>query len=328
MGVTASCTCFCDVAPSEFLLKIYRIRHSLRGDAFTHFNFPKHTKFLVKSIYFTDFTAVRQVTYYNCCPEPYPSVTFTLTARRRANFYLSNFMLPCVLIALISVLAFCLPYKSGERVNFLITSLLSLTIFFLMISDMIPSTPDGTPLFSQFMIAILIEISIALTVVCIVINVESNLSQPSKLVYQLLNKHLSSLVCLRPIEGVSHDTNLKVDVFNALNEHEDGAEVLADSNSQGIETSANEHQDVLSVSEALDDSSPVKGTFPNEFNESMLQVLEEMACNSVEKLKRIETAKERYMLASRMDKVLHVFFSIVVLSTVVVVLCIPPELNL
>ena len=237
-------------------------------------------------------------------------------------------MLPCVLIALISVLAFCLPYKSGERVNFLITSLLSLTIFFLMISDMIPSTPDGTPLFSQFMIAILIEIGIALTVVCIVINVESNLSQPSKFVYQLLNRYVSSLVCLRSIKGVPYDTNLKEDALDTLNEHEDGAKVFADNNSQGIETSANEHQDALSVNETPDISNPVKDSFSNEFSENMLQVLEQIACNSVEKLKSVEIAKERYALASRMDRVLHVLFSIVVLSTVVVVLCIPPELNL
>lgn len=267
--------------------------------------------------------------YYNCCPEPYPSLTFTLTARRRSNFYLSNFMLPCTLIALISVLAFCLPYKSGERVNFLITSLLSLTIFFLMITDMIPSTPDGTPLFNQFMIAILIEISIAVTVICIIINIESGVSQPSKFVHLLLNKYLPALVCLQPYDVVSNDRSLNgtvEDMSNGCGGNQ--TEVVVDEDSQEMSTIKNGHLDILSVTENDDASKPMTGSSSDHFREKMLQVLEGIACSSVEKRKNAEIVKERYILATRMDRFLHAFFSMVVLFTVVVVLHIPPELNL
>ena len=271
---------------------------------------------------------MRNVVYYNCCPEPYPSVTFTLTARRRSNFYLSNFMLPCVLIALISALAFCLPYKSGERVNFLITSLLSLTIFFLMISDMIPSTPDGTPLFSQFMIAVLIEISLAVTIICMIINMESKTSQPSSLVYRLLNKYLPGLVCLSPHDVVPHGDDVNWTVDDMSIGCGSNTEIVTSDNSQGLATVLSRHLDILSIDEDALDSDLVTSYHSDHFKDKMLQVLEEIAGSSIEKLKRIEVIKERYLLAAKMDRFLHVFFTLVVLFIVVVVLNIPPELNL
>ncbi|MPC67546.1 Neuronal acetylcholine receptor subunit alpha-10 [Portunus trituberculatus] len=45
-----------------------------------------------------EFTAAKNITYYSCCPEPYPDITFTIKLRRRPMFYVFNLILPCVLI--------------------------------------------------------------------------------------------------------------------------------------------------------------------------------------------------------------------------------------
>ena len=190
---------------------------------------------------------------------------------------------------------------------------------------MIPSTPDGTPLFSKFMIAILVEISIAVTVICMIINIESGISQPSNFVYLLLNKYLPALVCLRPYDVVYND-DTDEDVSNKCGRSQN--EIADDENSQEMSTVRNGHLDILSISENGDTFNPMMASCSDHFREKMLQVLEGVACSSVEKRKSAEIIKERYMLAARMDRFLHAFFSIVVLLTVLVVLHIPPELNL
>lgn len=36
---------------------------------------------------------------YECCPEPYPDITYTLELRRRHMFYFVNMIAPCFLIS-------------------------------------------------------------------------------------------------------------------------------------------------------------------------------------------------------------------------------------
>lgn len=61
---------------------------------------------------------------YSCCPAPYVDITYTINLRRRVLFYLNNLIIPCVILAALTVLAFYLPPESGERVSLVITVLL------------------------------------------------------------------------------------------------------------------------------------------------------------------------------------------------------------
>lgn len=42
---------------------------------------------------------MRNVEYYECCPEPYIDITVFINIRRRTLYYFSNFIGPCVLIS-------------------------------------------------------------------------------------------------------------------------------------------------------------------------------------------------------------------------------------
>lgn len=75
----------------------------------------------------------RNVMTYDCCEGKFPDVTYHLELRRRTLFYLMNFILPCVLIAVLTLLVFLLPPESGERMSFGVTVLLSFTILLLML---------------------------------------------------------------------------------------------------------------------------------------------------------------------------------------------------
>ena len=61
--------------------------------------------------------AKRNELYYECCKEPYPDVTFTVTMRRRTLYYGLNLLIPCVLISGLALLVFLLPADSGEKIS-------------------------------------------------------------------------------------------------------------------------------------------------------------------------------------------------------------------
>lgn len=54
---------------------------------------------------------------YQCCPEPYVDVTFTIQIRRRTLYYFFNLIVPCVLISSMALLGFTLPPDSGEKLT-------------------------------------------------------------------------------------------------------------------------------------------------------------------------------------------------------------------
>uniref|UniRef100_A0AAY4CFR2 Neuronal acetylcholine receptor subunit alpha-7 n=1 Tax=Denticeps clupeoides TaxID=299321 RepID=A0AAY4CFR2_9TELE len=92
----------------------------------------------------------RNVRFYDCCKEPYPDVTFTVVMRRRTLYYGLNLLIPCVLISTLALLVFLLPADSGEKISLGITVLLSLTVFMLLVAEIMPATSDSVPLIAQY----------------------------------------------------------------------------------------------------------------------------------------------------------------------------------
>ncbi|VDK32324.1 unnamed protein product [Gongylonema pulchrum] len=61
----------------------------------------------------------REETYYKCCSEPYYSVKFFLNVRRRTFYYGFNVIIPSLLIAMLTTLAFTLPpLDLSEKIGF------------------------------------------------------------------------------------------------------------------------------------------------------------------------------------------------------------------
>ena len=61
--------------------------------------------------------AKRNEVIYDCCPEPYLDITYTIKIRRRTMYYFFNLIVPCLLIASMAVLGFTLPPDSGEKLG-------------------------------------------------------------------------------------------------------------------------------------------------------------------------------------------------------------------
>nr|XP_061830534.1 CHRNA7-FAM7A fusion protein-like [Nerophis lumbriciformis] len=112
-------------------------------------------------------TVKRDEHIYPCCPEPYPDVKYTIVMRRRTLYYGINLLIPCILISMLALLVFLLPADSGEKISLGITVLLALTVFMLIVAEIMPATSDSVPLIAQYFVTtmVIVAFSIIATVV-------------------------------------------------------------------------------------------------------------------------------------------------------------------
>lgn len=115
--------------------------------------------------------ARRHEVYYPCCQEPFPDVTFKIKIRRKTLFYTVNLIIPCVAISFLTVLVFYLPSDSGEKITLCISILLSLTVFFLLLSDLIPPTSLVVPLIGKYLLFTMILVTLSIIITVVVLNV-------------------------------------------------------------------------------------------------------------------------------------------------------------
>lgn len=91
----------------------------------------------------------RNLNRYPCCPLPYPDVTFTLHLRRRTLYYSYNIIIPCTMLSILTIMQFCLPTESGEKVTLGLTMLLAYSVFSFNIGEKLPETSDVIPLIGK-----------------------------------------------------------------------------------------------------------------------------------------------------------------------------------
>ncbi|XP_061616655.1 neuronal acetylcholine receptor subunit alpha-7-like isoform X1 [Phyllopteryx taeniolatus] len=96
---------------------------------------------------------------YDCCPEPYPDVTYTIVMRRRPLFYALSLLIPCFLISILAVLVFLLPADSREKISLGITVMLALIVFMLLVAEIMPATSDSVPLIAQYFVITLVIVA-------------------------------------------------------------------------------------------------------------------------------------------------------------------------
>ncbi|KAL0125475.1 hypothetical protein PUN28_004524 [Cardiocondyla obscurior] len=115
--------------------------------------------------------ASRNEEFYPCCKEPYSDITFNITMRRKTLFYTVNLIIPCVGITFLTVLVFYLPSDSGEKVSLCSSILLSLTVFFLLLAEIIPPTSLAIPLLGKYLLFTMILVTLSIWITVCVLNV-------------------------------------------------------------------------------------------------------------------------------------------------------------
>ena len=107
---------------------------------------------------------------YNCCEYYFYDVTFYLMIKRKPLYYIFNLIIPCALIATLTLIKFFLPPESGEKIGLGITVLLAMTVFLLIVADSLPSTSEHIPLLGSYFIAIMFDTALSLVASCVILN--------------------------------------------------------------------------------------------------------------------------------------------------------------
>ncbi|CAG0921010.1 unnamed protein product [Notodromas monacha] len=89
---------------------------------------------------------------YNSSIPTETDITFSITIRRKTLFYTVNLILPTALISFLCVLVFYLPAEAGEKVTLGISILLSLVVFLLLVSKILPPTSLVLPLIAKYLL--------------------------------------------------------------------------------------------------------------------------------------------------------------------------------
>ncbi|CAG5094989.1 Oidioi.mRNA.OKI2018_I69.XSR.g13977.t1.cds [Oikopleura dioica] len=108
---------------------------------------------------------------YNCCENIFIDIVYSFHIRRLPLFYTINLIIPCLLISFLTVLVFYLPSDSGEKITLCISVLLTLTVFLLVITEIIPSTSLVVPLIGEYLLFTMIFVTLSVMISVFVLNI-------------------------------------------------------------------------------------------------------------------------------------------------------------
>lgn len=152
--------------------------------------------------------AERHEKFYPCCRQPYPDIFFNISLRRKTLFYTVNLIIPCVSISYLSILAFYLPADSGEKIALCINILLSQTMFFLLISEIIPSTSLALPLLGKYLLFTMILVALSVVITIIILNVHYRKPSTHKMapwIRKIFIRRLPKLLLMRVPDDLLND---------------------------------------------------------------------------------------------------------------------------
>ena len=90
--------------------------------------------------------------------------------RRKPLFYIVNLIIPCVGIFYLSILVFYLPAQSGEKTALAIAILVSQTLYFTLVIEVIPATSLTLPLLGRYLLFSMVLVAVSVCLATIVLN--------------------------------------------------------------------------------------------------------------------------------------------------------------
>ena len=81
---------------------------------------------------------------------------------RRPLYHLFYLTIPSAMLLFLTLVSFFIPVESGERIGFVTTMLLAMTVFLLLIPSFLPETSDGVPILGVSLQATLVIMALVL----------------------------------------------------------------------------------------------------------------------------------------------------------------------
>lgn len=140
-------------------------------------------------------------------------IFFNITLRRKTLFYTVNLIIPCVGISCLSVLVFYLPADSGEKIALCISILLSQTMFFLLISEIIPSTSLAVPLLGKYLLFTMFLVGLSVLITIVILNMHYRKPSTHKMapwVRRIFIHRLPKILLMRVPKRVSEEVEQRM----------------------------------------------------------------------------------------------------------------------
>ncbi|KAF7237813.1 Neuronal acetylcholine receptor subunit alpha-5 [Varanus komodoensis] len=144
-------------------------------------------------------TGVRGNRTDGCCW--YPFITYSFIIRRLPLFYTLFLIIPCIGLSFLTVLVFYLPSYEGEKISLCTSVLVSLTVFLLVIEEIIPSSSKVIPLIGEYLVFTMIFVTLSIVITVFAINVHHRSSSTHNVMSPWVRKiflhKLPKLLCMR-----------------------------------------------------------------------------------------------------------------------------------
>ena len=128
-----------------------------------------------------------QTDHGNCCPFPFSEIVYTLQMKRKSLYYMFYLAIPSVTLTIVALSSFLIHVESGERIGFVTTILLAMTVFLLVIPSYLPVTSDGLPILGVNLQATMIIIALVLFANIFVLRIYFNEGTPPAWIEKLCN---------------------------------------------------------------------------------------------------------------------------------------------
>jgi len=110
-----------------------------------------------------DITAeISETDHGNCCNFNFSEAVYAVKMKRKSLYYTFYLTIPCVILTILALSSFLVHVESGERIGFVTTVLLAMTVFLLVIPSFLPVTSDGLPVLGVLLEGTMIIITLIL----------------------------------------------------------------------------------------------------------------------------------------------------------------------
>ena len=129
----------------------------------------------------------------------YQDVKYFLILQRNSTQYLWNLIYTCMILCFLCIFSFCVPVDSGERLSLSLSILVSLSVYQLLASDMIPIGTKSTPIITIFIfgLVLLVAFSIFISMLNCRIHLTKIIRPPPDLIFNFVVNYSGRLFYVR-----------------------------------------------------------------------------------------------------------------------------------
>lgn len=106
-------------------------------------------------------------------------IEITLNIERQWEYYVMFLILPCIICTILVLFSFAIPPENGERIGFCSTVMIAVSVFLLLIADILPEKSDTLPILGVYYTVTMLLIAFALIATIIVLRAYHSVSEPA-----------------------------------------------------------------------------------------------------------------------------------------------------